>query len=323
MELLREVLLDGDPVPVLLIGGVARAPLLAELVDELFAELARPVNGWEGMSAPVNGSGTGGARRPSREFDCPDVVVAPTPEATAVLGALSGLSTPARVPSPAPACGRDPPVAFRSSTDPPPAHAAGNPAGHARSRFPLPPRRRPVRTALLATAAAVLVAVLLAVGAVLAPPSGAVAVPAGVLVQYGYRLDVPAGWAHTGGLPERRRVLLTPVTAPDGSDVIAVERTPLGYNGDAERQRALAELRAVFDAAVSGGSALSDFQLRQLAGREVVSYRQGDADGGSEVDWYVIIDGDAQLSVGCRHTPSAATAVRAACALVVASARRG
>jgi type VII secretion-associated protein (TIGR03931 family) len=144
-----------------------------------------------------------------------------------------------------------------------------------------------------------------------------------VLVQYGYRLDVPAGWEHTGGLPERRRVLLTPVSAPDGGDVIAVERTQLGYDGGAERARVRAELRAEFDAAAAGGSALSDYRVDTVAGRELVRYRQRPADGLTEVDWFVIIDGDAQLSVGCRHNPTAVLAVRAACAVVIGSVRRG
>jgi type VII secretion-associated protein (TIGR03931 family) len=175
-------------------------------------------------------------------------------------------------------------------------------------------------------AAAGFAAALLALGALLpAPPSaGAGSVPNGVLVQYGYRLDVPAGWEHTGGLPERRRSLLSPEAAPEGSDVIAVERTPLGYDTGSERERARAELRAEFDAAVARGSGLSDYRVAtHVAGRQVVSYRQRDADGRTEVDWFVVLDGDAQLSIGCRHTPAAAEAVRAACAVVVGSVRRG
>ena len=112
-----------------------------------------------------------------------------------------------------------------------------------------------MRAALLVLLAAALAAGLLGTGVLLFAPGTAVAAPAGVLVQYGYRLDVPTGWAHTGGLPERRRVLLTPAATPEGSDLIAVERSPLGYDADAERPRALAELRAEFDAAVAGGSA--------------------------------------------------------------------
>jgi type VII secretion-associated protein (TIGR03931 family) len=183
---------------------------------------------------------------------------------------------------------------------------------------PLPPRRRrPLRTALLTVAVAAVAAGLLAAGRLVAPPAAAPA-PAGVLVQYGYRLDVPAGWEHTGGLPERRRVLLTPVAAPEGSDLIAVERSPLGYDTAAEPERARAELRAAFDAAVTGGSALSGYDPgARFGGRPVTSYRQ--EDGHTTVDWFVVLDGDAQVSVGCRHTAAGTDAVRAACSVVVGS----
>jgi type VII secretion-associated protein (TIGR03931 family) len=159
---------------------------------------------------------------------------------------------------------------------------------------------------------------LLLLGRFLVPPA-AEAVPAGALVQYGYRLAVPAGWEHTGGLPERRRVLLTPVAAPEGSDLIAVERSQLGYDTAAEPERARAELRAAYDAA--GGGRFSGYDPgAHVAGRPVTSYRQEEP-GGTVVDWFVVLDRDAQLSVGCRHTPAGAEAVRAACALVVGSVR--
>jgi type VII secretion-associated protein (TIGR03931 family) len=265
--LLRSVLDECGPAPVLLIGGLARAPLLAELVDA-----------------------TG----------CPDVRVAPRPDAAAVLGALRA---PAGVP--VASSGRDPPASRCT--------APGTP-------FP-PPRRRPLRAALLVLLAAALAAGLLGTGVLLFAPGAAVATPAGELVQYGYRLDVPAGWAHTGGLPPRRRVLLTPTATPEGSDLISVERSPLGYDADAERPRALAELRAVFDAAVAGGSLLSGYRSGTHAGRQVVRYEQFDPDG-PPVEWFVLLEGDAQFSVGCRHNPAGATEVRAACALVVGSVHR-
>ncbi|HVH22872.1 MAG TPA: type VII secretion-associated protein [Pseudonocardia sp.] len=262
--------LDEGPAPVLLIGGVARAPLLAELVDAA---------------------------------GHPEVVVADRPDAGAVLGALR---PPAAASNPSP--GRDPP----------PSHLAPEVP---RTWFP-PPGRRPLRAALVALGGTALTAGLLWIGVVLFPPGTAAATAAGVLVQYGYRLDVPAGWEHTGGLPERRRVLLTPGSTPEGREVIAVERTPLGYDTDVERSRALAELRAEFDAAVAGGSSLSGFRVGSAAGRQVVRYAQRDPDGRSTVDWFVVLDGDAQFSVGCRHDPTGGAAVRAACDLVVGSVRR-
>jgi type VII secretion-associated protein (TIGR03931 family) len=230
--------------------------------------------------------------------------VAPRPDVAAVLGALTLPANAGLVA--ARSDGRSTTVRLDA-------------ANYPRSLPPLPPRRpRPLRAALRVTAAAVAVVALLALGRLVAPAAPA-AVPAGVLVQYGYRLDVPAGWEHSGGLPERRRVLLTPLAAPEGSDLIAVEHSPLGYDTAAESERAQAELRAAFDAAVAGGSALSGYDSgARFAGRAVTAYRQEEPDR-TVVDWFVVLDRDAQLSVGCRHTAAGAEAVRAACAVVVAS----
>jgi type VII secretion-associated protein (TIGR03931 family) len=263
---LQEVLAAASSV--LLIGGVARTPLLAQLADECGLTCAE---------------------------------VAPRPEAAAVLGALERTVEPSCSPE-------RPESAVRL---------------HGADHLPVLPGPRPkaVRVALLAGAAVVVCTLLLGLGRLLAP--GASAEPAGALVQYGYRLDVPAGWEHTGGLPERRRVLLTPVAAPEGSDLIAVERSPLGYDTAAEPQRALAELRAAYDAAVRQGAAFSGYDpAGHFGGRRVTAYRQEEP-GGTVVDWFVVLDRDAQLSVGCRHTPAGTEAVRAACAVVVASVRAG
>jgi type VII secretion-associated protein (TIGR03931 family) len=283
----RQVLAVAGPAPVLLVGGVARSPLLAELLDE--AGIA-------------------------------DVTVAARPDAAAVLGAL-GLPPSAGLVAPAPddaaaavAGGGAIAAPDRATTGPDMCPPTWLP--------PLPrPRRRRLRATVLAAAGAITVAALVAAGRSLAPESPT-AVPSGVLVQYGYRLDVPSGWEHTGGLPERRRVLITPTEAPDGSDLIAVERSPLGYDAGAEPQRARAELRAEFDAAVAEGGALGDYRADvRFAGRTVTTYRQEGPDG-TAVEWFVVLDGAAQLSVGCRHTAAGADRVRAACAVVVASVRR-
>jgi type VII secretion-associated protein (TIGR03931 family) len=261
-----------DPPPVLLVGGVARTPLLAELLDAV------------GIA---------------------DVRVVERPDGAAVLGALR--LPPDRLSAPVvrPSC---PAVPVRPWL--PPVAVA-------------PHRGRRWSGALGALAAA---GALLAAGAALPerPPVDAVgeASSAGQLVQYGYAVDLPAGWSHTGGLPERRRSLLTPLAAPDGSDLISVERVPVGYDTGAEPRRARAELRAAFDAAVAGGAPLTGFtEQASFAGRVVVAYRESpDVDG--SVDWYVVLDGDAQLSVGCRHTRAGARAVEGACATVVGSLRR-
>jgi type VII secretion-associated protein (TIGR03931 family) len=262
----------GEPVSVLLTGGVARSPLLAERVDAA------------GFAAEVR--------------------VAARPDLAAVLGALT-LDLP------------------------PPAPRAFAPS-HAPRWLPAPPpvgrTRRWGAAALVAVVVGGLAgagtAVAMPVWAPAAAPAPAAPAPgAGVLVQYGYRLDVPPGWEHTGGLPERRRSLLTRVGAPQGTDLIAVERTPLGYDAAAEPERAAAEMRAVFDEAVAAGARLSGYGAAEVGGRPVTTYRQQEHDG-AVVEWYVVLDGDAQLSVGCRHTAAGTAAVRAACAVVVGSVRR-
>lgn len=258
------------PVPVLLVGGLARTPLLAEMLDA---------------------AGIG------------PVTVAARPDAAAVLGALR--TGPAAAPVSA---GRSCPGS---------AAAEGDGSGPRWLPPPLPRRHR---------GAWAVVAVVAVVGAVVAtalcttPPQPA---PAGdVVVQYGYAVRLPEGWVHAGGLPERRRTLLAPAARPDGSDVVTVERTTLGYDAVAEPERALADLRAAFDAAVAAGAPLAEFtEAARFAGRPVVTYRQGGPDG--PVDWYVLRDVADQLSIGCRHTTVGADEVARACATVVGSARIG
>jgi hypothetical protein len=289
----------GRSPPVLLVGGVARTPLLAELLDA---------------------AGVG------------DVRVADAPDAAAVMGALRLPSVPFGPPTAVRWVGSSP---IRPSA---PTHGAIT-AGRLP---PVPPQRhRALRGAAAAAAATVVLSGLYAAGAALPAPDPVPLAVAGELVQYGYAVRLPAGWAHTGGLPERRRSLLTPTGAPDGANLISVERTPLGYDADREPLRARAELRAEFIRAVSEGAPLSGFDDEaRFAGRPVVGYREmaGAAAGGAaeeaddapegpradatQVDWYVVLDGDAQLSVGCRYTTSGASEVAAACATVVGSLRR-
>jgi type VII secretion-associated protein (TIGR03931 family) len=141
-------------------------------------------------------------------------------------------------------------------------------------------------------------------------------------VQYGYQARIPPGWAHTGGLPAERRSLLTPLGAPAGSDLVTVERAVVGYDTDAERDRARAEVRAAYDAAVAAGARLSGFDPdATLAGRPVTAYRQHGSAGRTVVDWFVVLDGDSQLDVGCQYTRANAAEVARACAVVVGSIR--
>ena len=158
---------------------------------------------------------------------------------------------------------------------------------------------------------------LLAAGAIAGRAPAAPERPtSGVLVQYGYSAALPAGWEHTGGLPERRRTLLTRTASPDGAELIALERSPLGYDSALEPERARAELLAEYRR-TAPAQHLRDLREETVAGRPMLRYRQ---DGpGAAVDWYVLFAGTDELVVGCRH-PDAPT-VAPACAAVVASIR--
>lgn len=193
------------------------------------------------------------------------------------------------------------------------------PTGLGIGLLPQPSARRRIRPAGALTVATVLTAgaltALLVDTATAGPPAHA---DPAALAQYHYALRVPAGWEHSGGRPERRRTLLTPTAAPAGSDLIAVEQTPLGYDADAEPDRARAELaeRFALDARTEPGL-LGPLRPDRIGGRPVTTYRQ--FDGSTTTDWHVLFDRDAQLSVGCRHTAAGAATVAAACAEVLAS----
>jgi type VII secretion-associated protein (TIGR03931 family) len=287
-----------EPIAVLLTGGVARCPLLAERVDAA------------GFAS--------------------EVLVAPRPDLAAVLGALT-LPLPLRhsaVPLPRVPPSPGMPVGSEGRSAALFEGTSGSSVDASTPRFLPAPRATPsARRWGSAAATALLVGGLAGAGTAVVvplhvpPAAAAPVVGSGVLVQYGYRLDLPSGWAHTGGLPERRRSLLTRVAAPDGTDLIAVERTPLGYDAGSEPERAAAELRTQFDRAVDSGSALSGYGSARIGGRAVTTYLQRERTG-AVVEWFVMLDGDAQLSVGCRHTAAGTESVRAACAVVVGSIRR-
>jgi type VII secretion-associated protein (TIGR03931 family) len=176
------------------------------------------------------------------------------------------------------------------------------------------------RRSLVVLAGVLLVA--LGVAATLLPPAQAARTGSpGQLVQYGYRFTLPDGWAHTGALPERRRTVVTPAAAPDGIELVAVERADLGYDGGLEPARAAADLRVVYDRALAAGERLAGFAAGRAGGRDVHTYGQPLADGAT-VDWTVVFDGTAQLSVGCRHGPVPSPALTTACERVVASVTR-
>jgi type VII secretion-associated protein (TIGR03931 family) len=230
-------------------------------------------------------------------------VVLADPDRLAVLGAL-------RPPRPAPPTGEVPPGPALAPA--PPVDLLDAPAartGRGRSL-----------TGLLA-AAGLAVAVLLVLSGTGRPAADARGIGgARQLAQYDYALRLPEGWRHAGGVPGLRRTLLTPDAAPQGAELISVEQTPLGYDSGAEHDRAVRELTDRYQRSRAGGALLDGLTpSERVAGRDVLAYRQRRPDGDVEVDWYVLFERDAQLSVGCQHTARGAGRVRAACEQVLAS----
>lgn len=173
-----------------------------------------------------------------------------------------------------------------------------------------PSAEGPDRARAAIVVAGVLGAVLLGAGLLLGGPRPAT--PAGATVaQYGYAAALPTGWEHTGGDPQRRRVLLTPAGGPDGADLLVLERSPLGYDAGREPDRARRELAALVG---DPGPVPAT-----VGGRAVLRWTETPGDG-TVVDWHVVFSGTDELVAGCRRPVGAPVA--AACAEVVATLHR-
>ncbi|CCH35108.1 type VII secretion-associated protein [Actinosynnema sp. NPDC047251] len=136
--------------------------------------------------------------------------------------------------------------------------------------------------------------------------------PGKTIAQYDYRFTAPAGWDQTGGVAETRQVFLKPSSPVSPDDVITVTEQKLTYDSSVNRSRAETELRDKYDR----GRDLSDFDAsRSFGGKDVVYYRE--RAGTATVDWYVLFQRDAQVSVGCQFPESGEDRVRAACEQVV------
>jgi molecular chaperone DnaK len=134
------------------------------------------------------------------------------------------------------------------------------------------------------------------------------------VAQYDYRFTAPPGWSQIGGDAANREVQLKP-DGSAGQDLIAVQERALDYDATAQRDLAISQVRSAVDKA---GSAFSGFSAAtSFAGKDVIYYRQ-QVDGAT-VDWYVVLKGKAQVSVGCQYPAGDQDTVRAACQQVVST----
>jgi len=142
-----------------------------------------------------------------------------------------------------------------------------------------------------------------------------------LLAQYEYQFTLPTNWLQTGGDPTQLRTEVKPADARSGDDLVLVQQIRLSFDSDADRARAVDKLRAEFDDA---GADFTGFdENATYAGREVIHYRQTLPNKDATVDWYVVFQGDTQVSVGCQHDNSGAreTEVAAACETIVRTLR--
>ncbi|WHT18883.1 type VII secretion-associated protein [Crossiella sp. CA-258035] len=138
--------------------------------------------------------------------------------------------------------------------------------------------------------------------------------PAQQIAQYSYRFTLPEGWYQAGGDGPTRKVQLRPDGQTSGADVVAVEERALTYDSTTDRDRALRELRTEYEKAADNG--YSGFnQSHQFAGKDVVYYRR--TVGDATVDYYVVFQGKAQVTVGCQSSGGGRERVRASCEQVV------
>lgn len=177
-----------------------------------------------------------------------------------------------------------------------------------------PPRRRRSRFVWLA-AGCVLLLVAAAVTAILLFRGGTGTRQAAA---YDYSFQYPDDWRQTGGNPQLWQTLVSPGTAAPGTDVIAVQEGKLNYDAEANRDQAVRDLRAEYDAKVAAGGRFSDFNgSASYGGKTVVSYREHLPQ--ATADWYILHHGQFQVSVGCQYTPQDQQDVRQACEQVVRS----
>jgi type VII secretion-associated protein (TIGR03931 family) len=138
--------------------------------------------------------------------------------------------------------------------------------------------------------------------------------PAGrTIAQFDYQFTLPESWKQVSSDTVNREVRAKPSDAENGQDLILVQELALNFDGTAERGRAVGALRTKYGQSTLRLSDLND--KATFAGREVVFYRQ--RLDKATVDWFVLFEGHAQVSIGCQYTDTGHDRVIAACDQVV------
>lgn len=293
---------------VFLVGGSSRIPMVSRLIHERIGVVPTTLDQPETVVAR-------GALRAVRS----------DPDHTGGLAAGRDGSSP-NIPAPQP---RQPSGPSRAP-DSPPARDPGDSLSRAstivmggsdptRPVWTGPRQRRSRLPWVVGVGAVVLVIAGLVLGAMLGW-SGVEVAGTGTrrVAAYDYGFEYPRDWERIGGDPKLWRTVVGPAHRLGGTELIAVQQGKLGYDVERERDRAVEELRRQYDDSRGAGKRFSDFQdSAHFAGRPVVRYRERLPN--AEVDWFVLHEGQSQVSIGCQSSSPGEQMVRDACTKVVGS----
>ncbi|ALG13849.1 type VII secretion-associated protein [Kibdelosporangium phytohabitans] len=277
---------------VFLVGGSSRIPMVARLVHERIGIVPTTLDQPETVVARGALKAVRGEVRRSPVQAVSDRTVP-----------VRTTAAPPRFPRPQPV--QPPP---RPVPPPPPRQFASPP----------PPAKRGTKPWILGGAAAIVVAAVVVV-LVLTSGGGEPAreQPSGrTIAQFDYTFTMPQDWKQVASDTAYREVRVKPSDAEQGLDAIIVQELALAFDPAADRERAVGGLREKYKQ--STNLRLSDLNENgRFADRDVVTYRQ-QVDNAT-VEWFVLFDKRAQVSIGCEYTPSGRDRVMAACDQVVRS----
>ncbi|WP_020662766.1 type VII secretion-associated protein [Amycolatopsis benzoatilytica] len=185
----------------------------------------------------------------------------------------------------------------------PGAGSSGDSAGKAKSR------RR-----LWLIVAAVLVVALGGGAAVYFATRGDSTPQGRTLTQYDYSLVAPENWVQTTDQVAERQVILRPQDALGGNDLVLAQEFLNGFDATADRKKLVDSMQSVADSS----NRISAFNPNgTYGGRAVISYQEA-KDEQIIVNWYVIVQGQFRVAVGCQYQkPELKPRIDAACDQVV------
>jgi molecular chaperone DnaK len=133
------------------------------------------------------------------------------------------------------------------------------------------------------------------------------------IAQFDYQFTLPDDWKQVSADTAKREVGAKPNGGETGVDTILVQELALDFDATVQRDRAVSTLRGKYQQSTLR---LSDLNEKgSFAGRDVVYYRQ--RIDKATVEWFVLFEGHAQVSIGCQYSDAGRDRVMGACDTVV------